>query len=59
MFTALFVFTVKKRCVLFIYFIEYIPCREELSCAKIYFFLPARNYKAQSGLAIKIEIYIG
>ena len=25
----------------------------------VYFLLPARNYKAQSGLAIKIEIYIG
>ena len=30
-----------------------------LACAKIYFLLPARNYKAESGLAIKIEIYIG
>ena len=41
-----------------------IPCKvylvdQKLSCAKIYFLLLARNYKAQSGLAIKIEIYIG
>ena len=26
---------------------------------KIYFLMPVGNYKAQSGLAIKIEIYIG
>ena len=36
-----------------------IPCRLKLSYAKIYFLLPARNYKAQSDLDIKIEIYIG
>ena len=35
-----------------------IPCRWKLSCAEISFLMPARNYKAQSGLAIKIEIYI-
>ena len=36
-----------------------IPCRYKLSCAKKNFLLPATNYKAQSSLAIKIEIYIG
>ena len=57
-FHHVFVFTVKKRCVLFIYIIEY-TLKIETSCAKIYFLLPARTYKAQSGLAFKIEIYIG
>ena len=36
-----------------------IPCRKKLSCAKIYVFKPARKYKAESVLVIKIEIYIG
>ena len=36
-----------------------IHCRKKLACAKTYFLLPARNYEAQSGLAIKIENYIG
>ena len=35
-----------------------IPCKWKLSCAEIYFLLPARNYKAQADLAIKIETYI-
>ena len=35
-----------------------IPSRYKLSCAKIFFLMPARNYKAQSDLAIKIENYI-
>ena len=40
-----------------------ISCRMKLSYAKIYFLLPARNFKAHSGLAmlapLKIENYIG
>ena len=35
-----------------------IPCRYKLSCVKICFPMPARNYKAQFGLAIEIDIYI-
>ena len=35
-----------------------IPCRLKHSYAKMYFLLPARNYKAQSGLAIKIEFLL-
>ena len=29
---------------------------DKLSCVKIYFFIPATNYKAQTDLVIKIEI---
>ena len=46
-FHHVFVFTVKKRCVLLIEIIKY-NLQIKLSCVKIYFFLPARNYKAQS-----------
>ena len=35
-----------------------IPCRYKLCCAEIYFLMPASNYKAQSDVSIKIEIYI-
>ena len=47
------VFTIKKIYVQFIYIIEYIMQIETFLCKNI-FSLPARNYKAQSGLAIKI-----
>ena len=55
-FHHVFVFTVKTN-VSCSFISSSIPCRQKLFCAKIYFLLPARNYKAQSGLAIKIEIY--
>ena len=35
-----------------------IPCRWKLSCAKIYFLLHDRNFKAHSGLPIIIEFYM-
>ena len=48
-FHHVFVFTVKKRCVLFIHFIV----EKNFLCENI-FSLLARNYKAQFGIAIKI-----
>ena len=58
-FHHVFVFTVNKRYVLFIYINKY-TLQLETFCAKIHFLLPVRNYKSvQSGLAIKIEINIG
>ena len=56
-FLHVFVFTVKKRCVLFIDIAEYALQIESFLCRNK-FLMPARNYKAQSYLAIKIEIYI-
>ena len=47
------VFTVKKRCVLFIHIVEYTLYIETFLCKNI-FSLPARKYKAEYGLAIKI-----
>ena len=47
------VFTVMKRCVLFIDIAEYSLQTETFLCKNI-FSLPARNYKAEFGLAIKI-----
>ena len=56
-FHHVFVFTVKKRCVLFIDIVEH-ALYIKLSCAKLYFLMAARNYKAQSDLAINIEVPI-
>ena len=42
------VFTMRKKCVLFIYIVEY----RTFLCKNI-FSLPARNYEAKFGLAIK------
>ena len=47
------VFTVKRRCVLFIYITEYTSQIEIFLCKNIFPF-PARNYKAQFCLEIKI-----
>ena len=49
------VFTIKKRCVLFIDIVEYTLEIENFLCKNI-FSLLARNYKAQFGLAIKIYL---
>ena len=46
----------EKMCPVHLYHRVYLA---DISCAKVNFLLPARNYKAQSGLAIKIESYIG
>ena len=48
------VFIIKKRCVLLIDIIEYNLYIETFLCKNI-FALPARNYKAQFGLTIKID----
>ena len=48
----------EKMCPVHLYHRVYLVDRNFL-VQKIYFLLPARYYKAQSGLAIKIEIYIG
>ena len=56
-FHHVFVFT-EKMCPVHLFHRVYLVDRNFL-VQKIYFLLPVRNYKAQSGLAIKIEIYIG
>ena len=54
------VYSQEKMCPVHLFHRVYLVLKK-LSCANIYmyFFLPARKYKAQSGLAIKKEIYIG
>ena len=50
------VYSQEKMCPVHLYLRVYLVDR---NYKRIYFLLPARNYMAQSGLAIKIEIYIG
>ena len=52
------VYRQEKMCPVNLYHRVYLVDRNFL-VQKIYFLLLARNYKAQSSLAIKIEIYIG
>ena len=49
------VFTVKKRCVLFIDIVEY-TLYIETCLYKNIFSLPVKGYKAQFGLTIKIDM---
>ena len=53
-FPHVLVFTVEKRCVLFIDIVEYNLYIDTFLCKHI-FSLPANGYKAQFGLAIKIN----
>ena len=53
------VYSQEKMCPVHLYHRVYLVDRNFLVQKYIFSFLPGTNHKAQSGLAIKIEIYIG